>query len=47
MEFIQLDDQGTINVQITSKADYDSGKQLLYRVPEEVYDLRNFPMDNL
>jgi hypothetical protein len=36
--FTQLDDIGTINVEITTKEDFDSGKKIIYRVPDIVYD---------
>lgn len=35
-EFMLLDDEGTINVEITSEADYNSSGKLLYRVPDFV-----------
>jgi hypothetical protein len=42
--FTQLDDIGTINVEITTKEDFDSGKKIIYRVPDIVYDaVTNFP----
>lgn len=33
--FTQMDDQGTINVEITTKKDSDSGNKILYRPPKE------------
>jgi hypothetical protein len=43
-----LDDIGTLNVEITTQEDYDSGNKIIYRVPTpEVYDLTNFPTDKL
>lgn len=42
-EFTLLDDQGTINVEITSRDDFDSGKKKLFRVPTPtVYDVTQF-----
>lgn len=43
VEFTLLDNSGTLNVEITTKKDFDSGKKLLYRVPTpEVYDITSF-----
>lgn len=43
--FQQLDDIGTINLEITTKEDYEAGKTIIYRVPDKiVYDTEtHFP----
>lgn len=41
--FTQLDDIGTINLEITTIEDYNAGKTIIYRVPDIVYDLSKFP----
>jgi hypothetical protein len=46
--FTQLDDIGTINVDITTQDDYNSGGKIIYKVPTpEVYDLSKFDTSNL
>ncbi len=42
-EFWLLDDDGSINVEITTEEDYKSGNNILYRPPmPEFYTLDNF-----
>jgi hypothetical protein len=45
---MQLDDMGTINVDITTADDFNSGGQKIYKVPTpEVYNISNFDTSNL
>ncbi len=42
--FTQLDDIGTLNLEITTIEDFNAGKTLIYRVPDKiVYDTSSFP----
>lgn len=43
VEYTLIDNTGTINVEITTKSDFDGGKKKLYRVPTPiVYNLTAF-----